>query len=73
MCLAIPMRIVEIDGFRAVAEVDGVRREARLDLLPEVAMGDYVLVHAGLAIAAVDPQDAEETLSFLRQLADEIQ
>ena len=55
MCLAIPMRIVEIDGFRAVAEVDGVRREARLDLLPEVAVGDYVLVHAGLAIAAVDP------------------
>jgi hydrogenase expression/formation protein HypC len=73
MCLAIPMRIVEIDGFRAVAEVDGVRREARLDLLPEVAVGDYVLVHAGLAIAAVDPADAEETLSFLRQLADEIQ
>ena len=49
------MRIVEIDGFMAVAEVDGVRREARLDLLPEVAVGDYVLVHAGLAIAAVDP------------------
>jgi hydrogenase expression/formation protein HypC len=73
MCLAIPMRIVEIDGFRAVAEVDGVRREARLDLLPEVAVGDYILVHAGLAIAAVDPQDAEETLTFLRQLADEIQ
>jgi hydrogenase expression/formation protein HypC len=73
MCLAIPMRIVEIDGFRAVAEVDGVRREARLDLLPEVTVGDYILVHAGLAIAAVDPQDAEETLTFLRQIADEVQ
>jgi hydrogenase expression/formation protein HypC len=73
MCLAIPMRIVEIDGFRAVAEVDGVRREARLDLLPEVTVGDYILVHAGLAIAAVDPQDAEETLTFLRQLAYEVQ
>ena len=73
MCLAIPMRIVEIDGFRAVAEVDGVRREARLDLLSEVAVGDYILVHAGLAIATVDPKDAEETLDFLRQLADEVQ
>jgi hydrogenase expression/formation protein HypC len=72
MCLAIPMRVVEIDGFKAVAEVDGVRREARLDLLPEVAVGDYVLVHAGLAIATVDPEDAEETLTFLRQLADEV-
>jgi hydrogenase expression/formation protein HypC len=67
------MRIVEIDGFRAVAEVDGVRRETRLDLLPEVAVGDYVLVHAGLAIATVDPVEAEETLTILRQLADEIQ
>ena len=72
MCLAIPMRIVEIDGFRAVAEVDGVRREARLDLLPEVVLGDYVLVHAGLAIAVVDPEAAEETLSVLRQLTYEI-
>ncbi len=73
MCLAIPMRVVEIDGFRAVAEVDGVRREARLDLLPDVAVGDYVLVHAGLAIATVDPVDAEETLTLLRQFADEVQ
>ncbi len=72
MCLAIPMRIIEIDGFRAVAEVDGVRREARLDLLAEVAVGDYILVHAGLAIAVVDAESAEETLTVLRQLADEV-
>jgi len=72
MCLAVPMRIIEIDGFKAVAEVDGVRREARLDLLPEVALGDYVLVHAGLAIAVVDPEAAEETLTVLRQLTYEI-
>ncbi|MEJ2071063.1 MAG: HypC/HybG/HupF family hydrogenase formation chaperone, partial [Syntrophobacterales bacterium] len=72
MCLAIPMRIVEIDGFRAVAEVDGVRREARLDLLPEAALGDYILVHAGLAIATVDPEAAAETLEVLRQLSYEV-
>jgi hydrogenase expression/formation protein HypC len=72
MCLAIPMQIIEIDGFKAVAEVDGVRREARLELLPEVAVGDYILVHAGLAIATVDPEAAEETLSVLRQLTYEI-
>ena len=73
MCLAIPMRVIEIDGFTAVTEVDGVRRQARLDLLPEVAVGDYVLVHAGLAIARVDADAAAETLAILRQLADEIQ
>ncbi len=72
MCLAIPMRIVKIDGFSAVAEVDGVSRQVRLDLLPEVVLGDYVLIHAGLAIARVEAEHAEETLSLLRSLADEV-
>ena len=72
MCLAIPMRLVEIDGTVGVAEVDGVSRQVRLDLLPEVSLGDYVLIHAGLAIARVDPDYAQETLSLLRSLADEV-
>jgi hydrogenase expression/formation protein HypC len=72
MCLAIPMRIVALDGVMAVAEVDGVSRRVRLDLLPEVSLGDYVLIHAGLAIARVDAAHAEETLSLLRSLADEV-
>jgi hydrogenase expression/formation protein HypC len=71
MCLAIPMRLIEIDGDTGVAEVDGVSRQVRLDLLPEVALGDYVLIHAGLAIARVDPDFAQETLSLLRSLADD--
>ncbi|MFI5330207.1 MAG: HypC/HybG/HupF family hydrogenase formation chaperone [Desulfobaccales bacterium] len=72
MCLAIPMRLIEIDGAAGVAEVDGVTRQVRLDLLPEVALGDYILIHAGLAIARVDPDYAQETLSLLRTLADEV-
>ncbi|RJR40591.1 MAG: HypC/HybG/HupF family hydrogenase formation chaperone [Deltaproteobacteria bacterium] len=72
MCLAIPMRIIEIEGFTGVADVDGVSRKVRLDLLPEVNLGDYILVHAGLAIARLDAEEAEETLSLLRKLADEI-
>ncbi len=73
MCLAIPMRIIEIDGVTAVTEVDGVKRQVRLDLLPEAAVGDYVLVHAGLAIAMVDAAAARETLELLRKLAHEVQ
>ncbi len=72
MCLAIPMRLIEIDGAAGVAEVDGVTRQVRLDLLPEVALGDYILIHAGLAIARVDPDYALETLALLRSLADEV-
>ncbi len=70
MCLAIPMRLIEIDGAAGVAEVDGVTRQVRLDLLPEVAIGDYVLIHAGLAIARLDAEQAEETLALLRSFAD---
>ena len=66
------MRLVEIDGAAGVAEVDGVSRQVRLDLLPEVSLGDYVLIHSGLAIARVDPESAQETLSLLRSLADEV-
>ncbi len=72
MCLAIPMRLIEINGAAGVAEVDGVSRQVRLDLLPEAVLGDYVLIHAGLAIARVDPEHAQETLSLLRSLADEV-
>lgn len=72
MCLAIPMKIIQIDGVLAVAEVDGVSRQVRLDLLPGAGLGDYVLIHAGLAIAKVDAASAEETLSLLRSLADEV-
>jgi hydrogenase expression/formation protein HypC len=72
MCLAIPMRLIEIDGAAGVAEVDGVTRQVRLDLLPEVVLGDYILIHAGLAIARVDAAHAEETLALLRNLADEV-
>jgi hydrogenase expression/formation protein HypC len=72
MCLAIPMQIVEIDGYTAVAEVDGVSRQVRLDLVPEAELGDYVLIHAGLAIARVDAEHAQETLTLLRSLADEV-
>jgi hydrogenase expression/formation protein HypC len=70
MCLAIPMRIIEMDGAAAVAEVDGVTRNVRLDLLTDVFLGDYVLIHAGMAIAKLDAAAAEETLALLREFAD---
>lgn len=73
MCLAVPMRVVEIDGSVGIAELDGITRTIRLDLLDNVSIGDYVLVHAGLAIAAVDEKEAEETLALLRELSNEIQ
>ena len=62
------MKIVAIEDFQAIVEADGIRREADLRLLPEVAIGDYVLVHAGFAIERLDPQAARETLELIREI-----
>lgn len=71
MCLGVPMKLVSIDGTDAVAEIDGVRREASLMLLDEeVAVGDYVIVHAGFAITRLDEAEALETLSIMRDVFD---
>ncbi len=68
MCLGVPMRVVSIDGTDVVAEIDGVRRAASLMVLDEeVRVGDYVIVHAGFAIARLDEAEAEETLRLMRE------
>jgi len=62
------MQIVSIDGESMVAEIDGVKREASLMMLSEeVAVGDYVLIHAGFAISRLNAEEAEETLELMRE------
>jgi len=68
MCLAIPLRVVETDGKMARVESGGTQTRCRVDLLENVAVGDYVLVHAGLAISRLDEEEAQETLRLLREL-----
>jgi len=65
MCLAVPMKVITLEGRTAQVEQSGTRIRARIDLLDEVSVGDYVLVHAGLAIAKVDEEDARKTLALL--------
>ncbi len=72
MCLAIPMKVIEIDGVTAVVEQEGVTRRVRIDFLDEVQLGEYVLIHAGIAIERVRPDDAEETLRLIRMISDEV-
>lgn len=58
MCLAIPLKIVEIDGMDAVGEVEGLRRRMRLDFIREPKLGEYVIVHAGFAIERLPEKQA---------------
>ncbi|PLX85228.1 MAG: HypC/HybG/HupF family hydrogenase formation chaperone [Desulfuromonas sp.] len=68
MCLAVPMQVKNIDGDTALCEIDGVTREASLMMVEGVAVGDYVLIHAGFAIEKLDVADAEQTLALFRQV-----
>jgi len=76
MCLAVPGRIVEIEGTEELrsARVDfgGISREASLVFVPETEVGDYVLVHVGFAIARIDEDAAREALDALDSI-DEIE
>lgn len=69
MCLGVPMQIIRVDGDTAIAEIDGIQREASLVMLgSEVQAGEYVIVHAGFAIARIDQTEAQETLRMMREL-----
>lgn len=73
MCLAIPMKLIERDELGGTVELDGVRREISLMLLPDAEVGQHVLVHAGYAIGAVDEEEAAKTLDLLREYADHME
>jgi hydrogenase expression/formation protein HypC len=70
VCLAVPVRIVRRVGDLAEVDAGGVRKEVSLLLVPEAAVGDYVLLHAGYAIQLVDEAGARETLELMRQLVE---
>ncbi|MBN2455235.1 MAG: HypC/HybG/HupF family hydrogenase formation chaperone [Sedimentisphaerales bacterium] len=70
MCLAIPARIVELEGDKAVVDAMGNRWKARTTLIPEVKLGDLVLIHAGFAIAVVDEEEARKTWQLIAEIND---
>lgn len=71
MCLAVPSKIIEIDGYTATVDVMGLRKQISLMLMPEEPkIGDYVLVHAGFAINKIEPYDAEQALKLYEEIFD---
>jgi hydrogenase expression/formation protein HypC len=71
MCLAVPARVIQIgEQSLGLVELGGVVREASFMLLPDVQVGDYVLLHAGYALQKVDEAEAEETLRLLAEMAE---
>ena len=70
MCLAVPVRVVALLGDQWVeTEVGGVRSRVSIALIDEVAVGDYLIVHAGFAIARLDVEEAEKSLALFDEIA----
>lgn len=81
MCLAVPMKVLEIQGDPddflsgqiAVVDIDGIRKETRLDIVDRwPAIGDYLIIHAGFAIHTLDPEEAETNIRLMREMADNV-
>ena len=68
MCLALPAEVVVLkDGGIATVSLGGVRKDISLALVEDVAIGDYVLVHVGYALARLSPDEAEQTLALMAE------
>ncbi|MDU6749905.1 MAG: HypC/HybG/HupF family hydrogenase formation chaperone, partial [Bradyrhizobium sp.] len=69
MCLAIPAEVIKLlADDMAIVSIDGVSKEVSVALIEEIAVGDYVILHVGHALAKIDPEEARETLDLLRQM-----
>jgi len=67
MCLSIPARVESIDGEMAVVNVGGVRYNASLQMVEDVGIGDFVLLHTGFAIQKLSEEEAKETLELFKE------
>jgi hydrogenase expression/formation protein HypC len=71
MCLAIPVKVVELGaGDTAIVDLAGVRKEISLALLSDVQVGDYVILHVGYALSKLDPEEAEKTLALFAEMTE---
>ena len=75
MCLAIPGKVVSINGDDSLTRMgkvnfSGIVKEASLAYVPEVKVGDYVIVHVGFALSKVDEEEAQKVFEYLKQMDD---
>jgi hydrogenase expression/formation protein HypC len=73
MCLAVPVKVLRIDAQEAMVELGGLARQASIMLVPDIQVGDYVLLHAGFVIQKLDEREAEETLRLFAEIAERME
>ncbi|ASA95970.1 HypC/HybG/HupF family hydrogenase formation chaperone [Anoxybacillus flavithermus] len=70
MCVGVPAKVLHIESFSALVDVMGSQMNVGIIFVPEVKIGDYVIVHAGQAMSIIDEQYAQESLEEWRKLVD---
>lgn len=68
MCLAVPAKVISIKDSLACVDINGVQRDVSTMFLPELQVGQYVLVHAGFAMQIVEAEEAETTYALLAEM-----
>lgn len=68
MCLGVPMKILEIKNKEATGEVMGIKKSIRIDFVPDISVGEYVMVHAGFAIERLSENSALEIEEIIKEL-----
>ena len=68
MCLSIPAKVISINSGTARVSVGGAEYNAALDLIDDVRVGDYILLHSGFAIQKIDEDQAMETMRLLNEV-----
>ncbi|OVE73362.1 hydrogenase assembly protein HupF [bacterium B13(2017)] len=69
MCLAVPAKIISLELNEALVDMDGVNAKVDVSIIEEPKIGDYVLIHSGIAIQKYDEDEAKKTLELIREIA----
>ena len=70
MCLAVPALVQSIDGDYAQVDFGGASKKVCVTLLPELEVGEYVIIHTGYAIEKMKPEEAKKTLALFEEMAE---
>ena len=71
MCLAIPGKVLEINGNQAVVDFDGIKQNIVIALIQNPEIGKYVIVHAGYAIEQINEEEAMEAINQWKEIAED--
>ncbi|MFC1517921.1 HypC/HybG/HupF family hydrogenase formation chaperone [Candidatus Margulisiibacteriota bacterium] len=72
MCLSVPGEVLSINGDRAEVSVGGTRYHAGIQLVDDIKVGDYILIHSGFAIQKISKKDADETMAIFAEIGEKL-